>query len=417
MSMVTDAFVPAAAALGVVLCAVAAAQTVPEPLDTLHPAIAYGIATIRDPAGELARRMERGEVQLSFEGRTGYLRSVLTHLDIPMESQIAVYSKTSLQSAIVSPANPRVIYFNDTTAVAWMPGGFIEIASQDRQQGTVFYMLPQAPGARPFADNRCLGCHLSAASGGVPGMLVRSIPTASDGTLLPWLGNATPDHRTPLEERWGGWYVTGAHGSRRHLGNLKLSNRRAQALPAWSADRALDTLAGEIDTDKYLSPHSDAVALLVFEHQATAMNLLTRTGWLSRIASHEKRSVSPDVEAAVAALVDYLLFVGEAPLDGVTGTSGYAEYFSARGPRDSRGRSLRDLDLRTRLLRYPCSYMIYSTAFDALPDDTRERVYRRLKGVLSGEERAAKYAHLSEADRLAILEILRDTKSGLPAWF
>jgi hypothetical protein len=415
--MVTDAFVPAAAALGALLCAVAAAQTVPEPLDILHPAIAYGRAEARDSAAVLARRLDLGEVELPFDRRTGYLRGVLEQLDIPVESQVAVYSKTSLQSAIVSPANPRVIYFNDATAVAWMPGGFIEIASQDPQQGTRFYMLPQAPGAQLFADNRCLGCHHSVAAGGVPGLLVRSIPTAADGALLPWLGNATPDHRTPLEERWGGWYVTGAHGRRHHLGNLKLSNRRAQALPAWSADRALETLAGEIDTDKYLSPHSDAVALLVFEHQATAMNLLTRTGWLSRIASHDKRSASPDVEAAVAELVDYFLFVGEAPLDGVRGTSGYAEYFSARGPRDSRGRSLRDLDLRTRLLRYPCSYMIYSAAFDALPDDIRERVYRRLKGVLSGEEAAAKYAHLSAADRQAILDILRETKSGIPGWF
>jgi hypothetical protein len=117
--------------------------------------------------------------------------------------------------------------------------------------------------------------------------------------------------------------------------------------------------------------------LLVFDHQTRMMNLLTRYGWLARIAAHEQRATSSLQESAET-LVDYMLFVDEAPLDRVRGTSGFGERFAARGPRDRRGRSLRDLDLRTRLLRYPCSYMIYSAAFDALPPEARDLVYRRV---------------------------------------
>jgi hypothetical protein len=117
-------------------------------------------------------------------------------------------------------------------------------------------------------------------------------------------------------------------------------------------------------------------------------------------------------------LVDYLLFVDEAPLPaGVRGTSGFAAAFAARGPRDPKGRSLRELDLTNRLFRYPCSYLIYSPAFDALPARAKSAVYGRLASVLSGQVPGEPYARLSPADRRAIAEILRATKPGLPAQF
>jgi hypothetical protein len=210
--------------------------------------------------------------------------------------------------------------------------------------------------------------------------------------------------------------VTGDAGTRQHLGNVALADRRAQELPAWRADRVLQTLAGRTDTDASLSPHSDIAALLVFEHQARMMNLLTRLGWQARIAAHEGRPAA-SLREEVVALVDYMLFVDEAPVNGIRGSSAYAERFAERGPRDGKGRTLRDLDLQTRLLRYPCSYMIYAPVFDALPADAREMVYGRLKEVLSGQERAPRYARLTSADRQAILEILRDTKTNLPEGF
>jgi len=227
------------------------------------------------------------------------------------------------------------------------------------------------------------------------------------------------DHRTPTEERWGGWYVTGTAGSQKHLGNLVLPDRRAQALPPWSASQALATLAGRFDTSAYLSGHSDIVALLVFEHQMRMTNLLTRIGWDARVALHAGRQDAAAIIAGAAAeVVDYLLFVDETPLpDKITGTSGFAQKFSAEGPVDHKGRSLRQLDLSTRLLKYPCSYMIYSDVFDALPIQARDATFRRLWDVLALRETGPKYAKLSRADRSAVLEILRDTKPNLPDYF
>ncbi len=398
--------------------AIASAQDAELAIDLDHPAIAYRTAPRTDPVAELNRRLETGAERLSFEPRSGYLRSLLRALDVPVESQMAVFSTTSLQGRLNRPSSPRTIFFNDAVAVAWMKGGFIEVAAQDPVAGTAFYLLPQSPEAPPrlLRDERCLGCHYSVGASGVPGLFVRSIPTSADGAPLPWLGNATVDHRNPIEERWAGWYVTGDTGGHRHLGNVVLSDRRQQELPAWSPDRRLGTLAGRIDEDAYLTPHSDAAALLVFDHQARMMNLLTRLGWQARILG-DARGPMTALEGEVNALVDYMLFVDEAPVRGVRGSTAFAERFAARGPHDRRGRSLRDLDLQTRLLRYPCSYMIYSPPFDALPAGARDMVYSRLKAVLSGEERAPRYARLTPADRQAILEILRETKPNLPAGF
>jgi hypothetical protein len=385
----------------------AAAQLAGDPVDLDHPAIAYRRQVPGDPVADLIRKVEAGEVTLASEQRAGLLRALLRALDVPVESQTLVYSKTSLQSALITPSNPRAIYFNDSIVVAWVPGGFIEIAAQDPLHGPSFYLVPQARGLEPrlLRDSQCLGCHYSANAEGVPGLFVRSIPVSAENKLMPWLGNAFVDHRTPIADRWAGWYVTGTHGSLRHLGNLVVPDSRATALPAWTPGRTLSTVAAKFDTTGYLSPHSDIVALLVLEHQMRMMNLLTRAGWEARIMEAGGGANSRSLDATVDALVDYMLFLDEAPLDAVRGTSGFAAVFAARGPHDSRGRSLRDFDLRTRLMRYPCSYMIYSEAFDALPASVRNRIYAQLKVKLTGSERQA------------ILQILRETKTNLPAGF
>jgi hypothetical protein len=234
---------------------------------------------------------------------------------------------------------------------------------------------------------------------------------------MPWLGNYLTDHRSPLGERWAGWYVTGSVGSGRHLGNAPVRDKTVQDVVVQDANLNLTTLSTRFDTTGYLSPLSDVVALLVFDHQMRMMNLLTRIGWEARTMAHDGRSDAAIVTAlhdtAVEA-VDYLLFVDEAPLTGVKGTSGFAESFTARGPRDSKGRSLRDLDLTRRLLKYPCSYMIYSEAFEHLSSAARQAIYGRMWQVLSGAEKAPKYARLSRADRQAVIEILRETKKDLP---
>ena len=297
---------------------------------------------------------------------------------------------------------------------------FLEFAAQDPRQGVVFYTLDQRAVEKPVIERRdfCLSCHDNRSTLEVPGLLVRSIVTTATGAPVPKYGNSTPDHRTPFDDRWSGYYVTGRHGALQHLGNALLVDRTSEARVT-NDTLNLDSVTDRFDAGHYLSAHSDIVALLVFEHQMHMTNLLTRIGWDARILATPPRADAPAVLAKAAAeLVDYLLFVDETPLPAaVTGTSGFAAQFGGRGPADRRGRSLRQLDLRTRLLRYPCSYMVYSDAFDALPPLALAAVYARMWRILSGQDTAPKYARLMAADRRAIVEILRDTKKELPDYF
>ena len=375
-----------------------------------HPAIQYDTRPLHDAIATLNTKLRDGQVHLKFAGASGYLRSVLDALDIPIESQMVVFSKTSLQARIINPGNPRTLFFNDSVAVGWVRGEpFVEVAAQDPEQGVVFYTLDQTAAEKPQFERqgRCLQCHESLACLGIPGLLIRSSFPATDGTPQRQLGDYLTDHRSPFNERWGGWFVTSKHGPA-NMGNTLATDPASEPEP-----RATDTatLEGVFDTSAYLSPYSDIVALMVFDHQMHMMNLLTRLGWNARL---------PDFDAAADAkeLVDYLLFIDEAPLTEKTeGTSEFAGTFAERGPRDHLGRSLRDLDLQHRLMRYPCSYMIYSPAFDALPAKAKDAIYRRMWEILSGQEKEKKYARLSPADRRAIVEILRDTKPDLPGYF
>jgi hypothetical protein len=373
-----------------------------------HPAIRYGSTPANDPVARLIHRIDAGEVRLQLEGPSGYLRSLLAELHIPVESQIAVFSKDSLQQKRIEPTNPRAIYFNDAVAVGWVRTGIIEIASQDPRQGTVFYTFDE--GSRLRRRDECRSCHFNVFTVGVPGMRMVSS------------GYSAEDHRVPIDKRWGGWYVTGFHGSMKHLGNVPLDELFGPSPPKNTSNWA--SLEGKFDTNGYLTHYSDIVALMVFEHQMHLMNLLTRIGWEARVADYRATHAdAPDdepyaLDEAAREVVDYLLFIDEAPLTGqIRGTSGFAEGFAVQGPRDRAGRSLRDFDLRRRLMRYPCSYMIYADAFDRLPQAARDAIYARMWRILSGAEQDRRYRRLSSSDRKAIVEILRDTKQGLPDYF
>jgi hypothetical protein len=402
------------------------------PID--HPAVTYRATATKNPVAILSDRLQAGSLALKPEpNASGFLRPLLDALDVPVESQVAVFAAASLQANRIRPSNPRVIYFNDSVSVAWVRGGFVEIAAHDAEKGAVFYRVLQQPAGQPLLlrDTACLQCHYSATTLGVPGFMARSIPSDTRGAILPWLGNYLIDHRSPLNERWGGWYVTGQTGARSHLGNTPIADRSLQLLDNPNPGPPLANLSARFDTSAYLTPHSDVVALLVFEHQVHLMNLLTRIGADARILAHDATAgrdatrpaagneATPQQQLAPLAreIVDYMLFVDEAPLQTVTGSNGFAAAFSARGPRDSKGRSLRDFDLQRRLMRYPCSYMIYSPAFDGLPAAAKDAIYARMWAVLSGGEPTPKYRRLTAADRAAVIEILRNTKGDLPAYF
>ena len=384
------------------------------------PAVAYAQQPPRDPVAELNERLADGSVTLASEANSGYLRSVLKALRIPVESQLAVFSKTSVQANIIDPVNPRALFFNDAVVVGWPHGGFIEAASVDPRLGVIFYTLDQRPSEAPRFERRreCISCHVSLeATLFVPGMLLRSVPTSTNGRTMLQLGSNVVDHRLPIEQRWGGWYVTGRNVGVASLGNVMLPESVDTDRPLRPDTIRRSILPESLETAGYLSRYSDVAALMVFDHQMHMTNLLTRMAWEARAAEGH-----PDADVLVSAVarevVDYMLFVDESPLSGpVEGNSGFAEWFSAQGPRDSRGRSFRQLDLNQRLLRYPCSYMIFTDAFDGLPAAARAAIYNRLWAILSGQDRSPRYARMAADDRRDIIQILRETKRGLPAFF
>jgi len=326
---------------------------------------------------------------------------------------------------------PRALYFNDQVTVGFVrTGDVLEFASLDPKQGVIFYTLDQNPSRHPRIERQdhCLQCHQSGATLGVPGLLVRSITPDSKGVPVASAGGFVTDHQSALKERWGGWYVSGTAGNQSHMGNMVALDSDTPV----SHENVTD-LHSFFDTGAYLTPHSDIVALMTFEHETQMANLLTRVGWEARMAMAENRAMNQSfqepegqirpstqrrVDSAVEELLEYMLFSGEAKLTApVVGTSGFAEEFAKQSVRDSKGRSLRDFDLQTRLFRYPCSFLIYSDAFDSLPDIAKNRLYQRLYDVLSGKETGPRFAQLSSTDRRAILEILRETKKNLPAYW
>ena len=383
-----------------------------------HPAIKYESTEANDPVAVLNRRLQRGEVTLEKTADpSGYLRSVLKALNVPVESQVLVFSKTSFQAPRINPTNPRAIYFNDTVSVGWVrTGDVLEFIGQDPELGSIFYTMSQSPSGIPTFERNdaCVSCHASEATHFVPGPFVGSVFPGVDGTTM--YGPAyTTDHRSPFATRWGGWFVTGTHTSDRHMGNAIATDPSDLAAMVTPQTVHVTSVAGRFDPAGYPTLHSDLVALLTLEHQAKMMNLITRVGWEARIGSKESGRT---IDEAAAEFVDYMLFVDEAPLPGpITGTSGFRKAFESQGPRDSQGRSLRTFNLQTRLLEYPLSYLIYAKPFDAMPEAARSAIYERLWQVLSGADTDARYDRLTPGIRGAILDILRDTKPGLPEYF
>lgn len=393
--------------------------------------INYQTAPVHDRVAKLIDALEAGEAELSWDEDHGWLPSLLKALDVPRSSQLLVFSKTSLQLYRISPLRPRALYFNDDTYVGWVQrGDVLELAAVDPTLGTIFYTLGQRPERPEFRRDKgnCLICHASRRTQGVPGLLVRSVFPAQNGQPHFGLGTITTDHRSPLKDRFGGWYVTGTHGSMRHRGNAIADDRQEAPIdPEPGANR--ETLDGLIRTKPYLESGSDLVALMLLEYQSQAHNALTRASFetrralyydqvmnraLDRPAGFRSDVSQRRIQSAGEKLLHCLFYSGEFRLKApVRGTSDFTKDFQANGPRDTRGRSLRDFDLQRRMFRFPLSYLIYSESFGSLPPAAREYVEGRMVQVLSGEDDSSEFAHLTAEDRTAIQEILRDTAPAL----
>jgi hypothetical protein len=403
------------------------------------PPINYRSEDLSDPVAKLQQQLDQGKTTLQYEPAHGYLESVLKLLKVPVDSQTLVFSKTSFQYKKISPEHPRALYFNDDVYVGSVhEGKAIEIISFDPMQGAIFYLLDENKVEKPTfqrAELDCTQCHIASGTRGIPGVLLRSIYPTATGTLAPSSKSFITDQESPFNERWGGWYVTGKLGGQPHMGNAVVDGKQGTAPTGQSAAATLVSLSRPFDSSTYLIPDSDIVAHLVLAHQTQMHNLITLTNYKTRMALYARANrnknaaVSADeplpesarlqFERPAEQLLRYMLFVNEAALPGsgtaeIEGSSTFAKNFSARGPRDRKGRSLRDFDLKTRIFRYPCSYLIYTESFDALPEPAKGHIYHRLLQVLTGQDQSPDFARLSTADRRAILEILLATKPGLP---
>jgi hypothetical protein len=394
-----------------------------------QPPIEYSSATPANPISELQARIDAGRATVRHDDQLGYLQSVLDELKIPVDSQVLVFSQTSLQRHLITPETPRAIYFNDDVYIGYCHNGeVLEVSTADSRLGTVFYTLRQKNAEKPQflrQTDQCLQCHHSSRTDSVPGHLVRSLFVGKQGLPIYSGGSYTVDHTTPLENRFGGWYVTGTHGDQKHFGNLVMATSDVPAVVDNSAGHNQKVIPESVLKSAYLSPHSDLVAHLVLSHQVLVHNRITKANFATRqalAADTEMRQILGEkedklldsttrrIENAGEDLVEAILFVDEAPLTAqVQGTSGFEKTFPARGPHDSKGRSLRDFDLQSRLFKYPCSFLIGSESFRKLPPEMSSFVWKRLYRVLVDGEDAAKYKHLSAEDREAIVEILTAT--------
>lgn len=385
------------------------------------PPVRYSDTPATDRLAKLAEAWSENPGSLRGATPLERLREVLAALKVPETSQVMVFSKTSKQNSLIHPGNPRAIYFSENAYCAYVPGGLMEVIIQDPRLGPVFYLVdagnPPKPPRVERDTSECMSCHGTGRTENVPGLLVRSVFPDADGHAILSKGTGLITHQTPVEERWGGYYVTGSI-SLPHLGNTTFTNAR-ESEPAL---HSLENLSGKIDTPKYLRPTSDIVALMLLEHQCQAHNLLTaasmnykRTYYLGKAmnvdADPDEGSAGRVADSAAARIVEWFLFKGEAGLgaDGVEGSVEFQEDFEAQFPRTADGRSLADFELNSRLFKYRCSYMVYSEAFQQLPAPVKRRVISGLKEVLESPTADDDYPAMKLTERRRTADILRET--------
>lgn len=392
-----------------------------------QPPINYSATQPRDALVAIQQRMAAGDLKLNGSGKE-IVRSLLRELNIPIESQMLVFSKTSLQRQRIRPDHPRALYFSDTCYVGWLPSGLVEVTTIDPLLGPVFYSFnPNDDEPKFVRDNECLSCHGGTFVRGIPGIFVRSVFTDVEGEPLLRFGSEVVDFRTPFTNRWAGWYVTGKHGTALHRGNVLAQDKNGELVVDLKRGANVTDLSRFFETKSYLAPGSDIVALLVYEHQLAMQNTLTRASQDCRRMLAYQRNLQHDLkepvteeltydsvkrvfEGAAKDVVNDLLYKDEARLpQGLDGAPAFQGAFQTGAPRDRDGRSLKDFHLRGHLFQNRCSYLIYSESFLALPEALKRKVYSRLGQALHPTNPDPQYAYLGEEERTRITSILQQT--------
>jgi len=399
--------------------------------------INYSASMPHDAATALEKAQEQGKVKIDRTDDWAVLHGLLKQFNIPESSQVMVFSKTSKQNDRIGPATPRVVYYGDNAYVGYSSGGLMEVSVIDPKLGPIFYLAdPHVEKSEPIRfvrDQSCLSCHGGPFSPDVPGVLVRSVCPGPEGHPIMSQGSTVVDTTTPFEDRWGGWYVTGKHGKSVHKGNVTAEeNGESVKLNPLSGQNITD-LGKFFDTSPYPRKTSDIVALMVLEHQTSTQNVLTKANQSSLRAMHMQKSLQKElgepvldeptgtarriIDHCAEDVVDALLFKGEAALPdgGIEGISEFQTAFEKNAPHTADGRSLKDLQLLTRLFKYRCSYMIYSLTFQNLMPALKQTVFARLAEVLRGEAKSKDFDYLSDRERHHILSILAETLPDAPA--
>jgi hypothetical protein len=395
-------------------------QGADHPLEYDREPTNYSASQPNDPVAAVQQRINNGELKLEWDDKFGYLPALLDAFGAKKSSQILVMSKTSLQRRFITPENPRAIYFNDDVYLGYIPGApVMEISAVDPKLGGTFYYIEQEKVRKPrfVRSADCLSCHGGQRSLGVPGHILRSVPTDATGELIPLEEVRDITQCTPLADRWAGYYVTGRHGKQPHRGNLigekDLAHFKEDALFKGN----VTDLSKYLDTSKYHGSGSDILALMILEHQTHMHNYVARLN-IEAVQMLAAYGHVRYMRSQVDAFLRYLLFTEEFPLTApIEGNPEFVKDFTALAIRDSQRRSLRDLDCKSRLFKYPCSFLIYSPSFDAMAGPIKEVILQKLHDILTGKNQDDQWARLKPEDRQAILQILRETKPNLPDYW
>ena len=387
----------------------------------------YYNAKLNDPMTQLVEKVGQGKVDLGPEPGKDRVQRLLDALEVPVESQVLVFTKTSLQRRVVNPKNPRAIFFNEDSYVGWMPNGRIEVASFDPKVGPVFFYerpLDERDGPMFTKPDSCIGCHAGSAANFMPGLLGRSVFPDPTGRNLKSITSADQSgHEVPFHDRWGGWYVTGQHGGLRHMGNAFAKRQDKKVTIEREQHANIKRLNDYINVDDQLTTGSDVLALMILDHQIGMHDRLIEAHYRVRhvlheenLLDHEDTLLTDEANRVLAKEADrvlrYLLFHDEQPLAGDRRVSGHGAFegtFLANRNIDRDGRSLKDLQLIDHMFKYRCSYMIYSKSFQGLPTILKGRIYRDLAENLISASPTKFYQQLEAEERRAIFAILKAT--------
>jgi len=393
----------------------------PRVIEFKNPPHSYLEAKPKDRFAELQEKAQKGEVKLDTTNDKAFLTSLLQALNIPVSSQIMVFSASSLQSEIINPRNPRALYFNEDTYIGWVPGGLVEIIAADPEMGPMFYVFdrlrPGGPVPNVTRSTKCMNCHAGNATRRLPGLIAESLLVSRAGSSLETYRRDVQGHQIPLEDRFGGWHLTGQH-------NIANNRANVMGIPNNGKNEITSVNPGQFsDLSLHLLPTSDILPNLTNEHQMGFENRLVYAIYTVRQLKSEGKGMlgaaaKAEIEERAQELARYITFADEAkfPAKGIVGDPAYVQDFLRDRKVSKTGLSLKDLDLKTRMFKHRCSYMLYTDTWKAAPKELKERVYYHMALYLR-EQPDAQHAHLPPSERVAIRSILKDTMTDLPAWW